>query len=102
MTANPKTINTIMRTPEEFKKQAELKGITFWKSHNCSICGVGVGTEIENGEASYRSACDCAWSENHSHGWDKVAERYNMQSHPDVIKRMNEFWGFDSVGEKAL
>jgi len=85
-----------MRTAEEFKQQAELKGIIYWPSHDCFFCGVSVGTEIRNGEASYRSACDCAWSPNHSHGWEKVAERYNRQTNPDVIKRMNEFWGFDN------
>lgn len=84
-----------MRKPEEFKQQSEKNGITFWKSHECSICGAEVGTEIINGEPSYRSACRCAWSPNHSYGWDKVAERYNMQTNPDVIKRMDEFWGFE-------
>ena len=84
----------IMRAPEEFKKQAELENITYWTSNDCSMCGVSVGTEIRNGEASYRSACDCAWSQNHSHGLEKVAERYNMQTNADVIKRMDEFWGF--------
>lgn len=84
-----------MRTPEEFKKQAELKGITYWPSHDCSICGESVGTEIENGEASYRSACRCAWSPNHSQGWEHVAEKYNTQTHPDVIREMDDFWGFN-------
>lgn len=83
-----------MRKGIEFKKQAELKGITFWESHACSICNVLVGTEIENGEASYRSACGCASSPNHSHGWDKVAERYNMQTNEKVISDMDDFWGF--------
>lgn len=86
-----------MRDPKEFKLQAELKNITYWPSHDCAICGKSVGTEIVNGEASYRSACGCAWSPNHSHGWENVAERYNMQSNPVVIKRMDEFWGFDAM-----
>jgi len=84
-----------MKTAEDFKKQAELKNITFWESHKCGICGVPVGTEIENGEASYRSACDCGWSPNHSHGWDNVAKRYNMQTNEKVIKQMDAFWGFE-------
>lgn len=84
-----------MKTPEEFKKQAELKQITYWPSHDCSICHVSVGTEINNGEPSYRSACDCGWSPNHSHGWENVADRYNRQTNLDVIKKMNVFWGFD-------
>ena len=86
-----------MKTGLEFETQAELKGITFWKSHDCSICGVSVGTEITSGEASYRSACGCGWSENHSHGWDKVAERYNRQTNEKVISDMNDFWGFDNL-----
>ena len=83
-----------MKTAEEFKEQARLHNITYWASHDCSICGVSVGTEIENGEASYRSACGCASSPNHSHGWSDVAERYNMQTNPDVIESMNKFWKF--------
>lgn len=84
-----------MRNPEEFKKQAELKNITFWPSHPCAICGVVVGTEIDNGQASYRSSCGCASSPNHSHGWEYVAERYNRQTNLDAIKRMDSFWGFE-------
>lgn len=83
-----------MKLPIDFERQAKLKNITWWKSHECSICGAPVGTEIVNGQASYRSACGCAWSPNHSYGWDHVAERYNIQNNPDVIARMNEFWGF--------
>lgn len=85
-----------MKTPEQFKEQAEKLKITYWPSHDCSICGVSVGTEIHNGEPSYRSSCNCGSSPNHSHGWQKVADRYNMQTHPDIIKEMNEFWGFDN------
>jgi hypothetical protein len=84
-----------MKSAEDFKRQAEVKGITFWESHKCSVCGVPVGTEIQNGEAFYRSSCDCGWNPNHSHGWEHVAERYNRQTNKDVIKKMNEFWGFE-------
>ena len=84
-----------MKTAEDFKRQAAKKGITFWESHKCSFCGVPVGTEIKNGEASYRSACGCAWSPNHSHGWEHVAERYNMQTNENVIREMDTFWGFE-------
>jgi|AntDeeMinimDraft_5_1070356.scaffolds.fasta_scaffold03970_6 hypothetical protein len=83
-----------MKTAEQFKNQAELKGITFWESHKCGLCGAPVGTEIKNGEASYNSSCGCGQSPNHSHGWDNVADRYNMQSNEDVITKMDEFWGF--------
>ena len=83
-----------MRNPEEFKQQAKEKNITFWPSHECAICGVEVGTEIKDGQASYRSSCGCAHSPNHSHGWEHVAERYNMQEHPEVIANMDKFWGF--------
>lgn len=83
-----------MRTPEEFQRQAKLKNITYWKSHDCVICGVAVGTEIKNGIPSYNSSCSCAQSPNHNFGWEFVAERYNIQRAETVIKRMDEFWGF--------
>lgn len=66
-----------MKTPEEFKKQASLKGINYWPSHNCSMCGESVGTEIYDGQASYRSSYGCSWTPNHNYGWEKVTERYN-------------------------
>ena len=91
-----------MKEPEEFKIQAELNNITYWPSHNCSICHKSVGTEIVNGEPSYRSACRCGWSPNHSHGWEYVAQKYNMQSNKDVIKRMDKFWGFDSMIDSII
>jgi len=84
-----------MRTPEEFKRQAEVKEITFWPLHDCSMCGATVGTEIRYGQASYNSSCGCGSSPNHSPGWESVAERYNMQRDEDVIAAMDEFWGFD-------
>lgn len=84
----------VKRKPEEFRLQAALLNIVFWPSHLCTICRVAVGTEIKNGEASYRSSCDCGSEPNHSHGWEHVADRYNMQNDPAVIKEMDEFWGF--------
>jgi hypothetical protein len=54
-----------MRTPEEFKRQAEVKEITFWPSHDCSMCGATVGTEIRDGKASYNSSCGCGATLNH-------------------------------------
>ncbi len=89
----------IHRTPEEFKEQARLLNITFWENHKCSICNTPVGYEFKNGESSYNSNCSCVnyTSPNHSHGWQEVANSYNLQSHPDVIKKMDKFWGFKTA-----
>lgn len=84
-----------MKTGIEFKKQAELKGITEWPSHPCSICGVWVGFEFYYGRPYFRSSCGCAWSELQKRTWDDVAGAYNIQEDPDVIAEMDEFWGFD-------
>ena len=85
-----------MRTPEEFKEQAEKLNITFWPGHNCSLCGYQVGFYFADGNVSYDNGCDCTSGQNlNPRTWEDVAKRYNMQSHPEVISRMDEFWGFN-------
>jgi hypothetical protein len=91
-----------MRTPEEFKRQAQKMDITYWPSHKCCICNMMVGTEINGGEPSYNSSCGCVTTENHSYGWEYVAERYNIQSSPIVIQKMDEFWGFEPKVDECV
>ena len=85
------------KTAEDFKKQAKIKGIKRWGIHNCSMCGYRCGYIFSNdGEnVDYDSGCNCVTYHNiEPRDWDNVASQYNMQEHPEVIKEMDEYWGF--------
>jgi len=85
-----------MKTAEDFEKQAELKGITTWESHDCSMCGYVVGYEFHGKDVYYDNGCDCTNGRNlNTRTWEDVAERYNIQSNSEVIDRMNKYWGFN-------
>jgi hypothetical protein len=90
-----------MRTEEEFKKQVEVKEITFWPHHDCSICGYVCGYHFKNGHVGYDNGCYCtgrSYGENiTSRTWSDLAEAYNIQTHPEVISEMDEFWGFEKA-----
>jgi len=52
---------------------------------------------IFNGDSVfYNSGCGCCSADDHqSRSWKDVADHYNMQTHPDVIKKYDEFWRFN-------
>jgi len=86
----------MMKTADEFKVQAEKKEITGWDSHGCSLCGYVVGYKFKDGHVGYDNGCDCTGGQNvRMSSWEEVAESYNMQSNENVIRKMNEFWGFE-------
>ena len=69
-----------------------------WVIHRCSMCNYPCGYVFSpNHEwVAYDSGCDCTGRENINEcSWDKLAEIYNMQSNENVIKEMNNFWGFN-------
>lgn len=83
------------RTAEEFKAQAKVKNITQWPGHNCPKCGYTVGYYFQGENVFFDNGCDCFSGQNlKPRTWEEVANRYNMQTHPDVIKKMDEHWGF--------
>lgn len=85
-----------MRLPEEFKIQAEKLDLECWPTIECSICGYQMEYLFEDGRVFYDSGCFCVRRENiQERSWQDVANRYNLQTHPDVIKSYDEFWGFD-------
>jgi len=84
-----------MKTAKEFEKKVKEENITEWLGHNCTLCGYQVGYHFIEGNVYYDNGCDCTNGKNlNPRTWEDVAERYNMQTHPDVIKRMNNFWKF--------
>lgn len=88
-----------MRTAQEFKQQAKERNITKWHIRECSICGYPLAyffsPDFE--EVAFDSGCDCtSGGPNYQRrSWESVAEIYNMQTQPDVIKKMDAFWGFE-------
>lgn len=87
------------RLADEFRKAALEKNINWWSVHSCSMCDYSCGFMlfIYEHEVIYDHGCDCVRNPNKTiQSWEHVAEIYNMQSHPDVIKNMNEFWGFEN------
>ncbi len=89
-----------MRTVEEFKESAEKNNITKWNVNDCSICNYHCGYIIRNGQVMYDSGCDCVSHSNlQPRSWEDLAEQYNMQDHPNVIKEYDEFWKFETIVE---
>jgi hypothetical protein len=86
-----------MRPSEDFKNAAKANNITKIDSHDCSMCGYMVGYIIspDYEHVSFDHGCDCTGRYVISErSWDDLAHRYNIQTDDNVIKRMNEFWGF--------
>jgi hypothetical protein len=87
------------RTGAEFRVAAAQRGITSWPIHNCSICGYPCGYRFDRrGGVWYDGGCHCVGeSRVQDSSWNAVAEHYNRQTSPDVVRRYDEFWGFDSA-----
>jgi hypothetical protein len=86
-----------MKNAEDFKKQVENLQINSWPIHNCSMCDYECGFlfNYEGYDVVYDSGCDCTRRYvKELRDWEEVAEHYNRQKHSEVIKKMNEFWGF--------
>jgi len=92
------------RLGEEFKAKAKEKGITKWIIHNCSMCDYPCGYHISEDaqQVAYDSGCNCGrYSDWQQRNWDDLAGHYNIQDHPDCIKKYDEFWGFESAAQAA-
>lgn len=86
-----------MKTIEDFERQIKAKNITHWPIHNCGFCGYRCGYVFEGSRVGYDSGCDCVtYSSITERSLDDVVSHYNLQTSEEVIKKMNEFWGFNS------
>ncbi len=85
------------RTPEEFKEAAKRIKPRRWHMHDCSICGYQCGYIFEDNPelVFYDSGCKCVMYRTvRPSSWESVANHYNIQDNDEVIKDMNNFWGF--------
>lgn len=94
----------MIKTPEELKAQAALKGITFYPVHDCSICGVTCGYVIDGDKVGYDSSCNCGAPEFgiQERDWDDLARTYNCnqpENNPDIMQsfldKLNQTWQFE-------
>lgn len=86
-----------MKTESDFQiATAKIKPVK-WIIHHCSMCNYPCGYvfTMDYKHVGYDSGCHCVTYENITPcPWSALAEHYNMQRNPEVIKEMNEFWGF--------
>lgn len=92
----------MIKSADELKAQAALKGITFWPVHDCSICGYTCGYYLYLEKPYYDSGCNCVYSQNlDPRSWEDVAYTYNLnqpennpQIRPEFLKTLNLTWQF--------
>jgi peptide methionine sulfoxide reductase MsrB len=81
-----------------FRERAEKYGIKRWEIRSCDHCGASLGFVFERGHVSWDGACDCAnFFGLRPSTWERVAQVYNDQDDPKVIKEMDKFWHFGPV-----
>lgn len=88
-----------MRTAQEFKKAQQEHEIWSWEIHDCSLCGYECGYIFDYNEhpVVYDHGCDCTRTYRKSiMNWQNVADHYNMQTNPEIIKKYDKFWGFSN------
>lgn len=81
-----------------FKEQAKLKNLRNWYVRNCSMCEYPLAYvfSTDHEHVGFDAGCDCTGSRVvRESSWGAVADNYNIQTDPNVIKKMNEFWGFN-------
>lgn len=84
------------KTPEQFKEKVEELNLRHWNIHDCSICGYPCGYIFREGQVLYDTGCDCSWGGERPSDYQDIANHYNMQPNEEYIKKMNEFWHFES------
>lgn len=68
-----------------------------WIVHHCSFCNYPCGYIFcDNNEyVGYDRGCYCTNRTNiREVSWNNLSDFYNKQTNVDVIKKMDEFWGF--------
>lgn len=85
------------RSPVEFENAARERGIVEWRLRGCSICDYQVGYVFRDGDVYWDAGCYCSriMPPLEPRTSQDVADHYNMQTHPDVIRGYDEFWGFE-------
>lgn len=89
-------------TGDLLRQQAIKYDVTHWIIHSCSLCGVPVGYFFESDKSGvwFDGSCNCSSVFGPQvRSWDEIAGHFNLQRHPDVIKKYQEFWHLNDNNE---
>jgi hypothetical protein len=93
-------VDESVKTADEMRKQAMLMRIDYWYMRDCSLCGYPLAYLFfqDPHEVIFDAGCDCVRNmKKYVKSWDTIADQYNSQIDLNVIKNMNDFWGFDNA-----
>ena len=86
------------RTGKDFQLRAKERHIKRWNIGRCGICEYDIGYDfLIDGNVIYDNDCYCTYYGEYPiniSSWDKIAQRYNSQTDPDIIRKMKKFWAW--------
>ncbi len=83
--------NDDMKTAEQIKAQATLRGFSYWPITNCSICMEPVGYAFFGETVAWDGGCDCARMGLQHRTWQDVANTYNQCGNDPVTADLWQF-----------
>lgn len=95
----PKTPPSGARDGAEFMNAARESKLKRWPILRCGICNAWHDFVFEGDEVKYDVGCLCRGTCLKPSSWDEVADHYNIQSNPHLIREMDAQWGF-TPGQK--
>lgn len=105
--------NIKMKTADDFRESALKNPKGCWKISDCSICGCPLIFIFSNRlyqnqfltflsknikpEVQWSGGCYCVYKKNkpRASSWQEIADHYNLQIDQEIIKKYNDFWGFN-------
>lgn len=78
---------------EEVKAAVAAGNISWIDCHECSGCGRMVGYSVNQGRLYFNSGCGCSWSPAEPRAWSYAADWVNMQSRPDIKRKIAARFG---------
>ena len=85
-----------MVTGEQVKQAMSEKGITVVDHHKCGLCGYMTKYEVINDDIYFDPGCYCTGGAGHELcGFQDGADWINMQSNPDVKKKLALEFGIE-------
>lgn len=92
-----------MKTAEDFKEQLQKRNITEWVIDHCEDCKNPIRYMFYSGEVFFNMDCSCSIGiDDRQASWQDIADYYNYQTNPAVIKDMDIFWGFATAQTTEL
>jgi hypothetical protein len=84
-------------TGEQLRQKAIEHKITKWTIEECSVCEYPIHYIFDTENVSYDGGCNCSDFETYRpkyqrSSWNDVAIYINMQTDPNKIKKIKEFW----------